>query len=277
MAKTINQTYQDAYKTKKRRKAATVLGFILAVVGGIMAGIYYLFFLSGWLAVTNITVEQKSFIRNEEIREVVEDYLREKSWLVSKSSNLLMIDGGTIQSRLVRKFPVLKNVVVQKKYAHGLIIRAEHRQTAGIWCFSKQNKCLFFDNEGVAFDQALDSSGAVWLMVEDGMGESKELGQVVVEAEKLEWVFKLKKEMDRAKIGVAKVVIPEEWFRINIKTIEGWEAYFSTADPLLPQVRALLAFLANKVSLEQRNWLQYIDVRIPQRVYYKLIYGRSTN
>lgn len=255
----------------------TISAIVLVTVSVIFGGIYYALFLSGWMAVREMVIEQNSFVSDEEIKKIVQQYLQEKSWLTPRANNIFTVDSEAIQSLLTREFPILKRAVVRKKYLHGLIIQAERRETAGVWCFQKRRECLFFDNEGVAFDRASDSSGTLFLMVDDISGEGKKLGEKVTDRERIEWLFQLKKEMDKEKIGLARMIIPEEWFRVDVKTTEGWEIYFSTIDPLVSQVKALSIFLANKVSFEQRHQLQYIDVRIPQRVYYKLINAPSPN
>lgn len=270
MPKTINQTYQNAYKSKRRRRAAVVLSILLAIIVSVFGGIYYAFFLSEWLAVREVAIEQKSFVSSEEIKKITESYLREKSWFVSRARSLLLVDEETIQSMLARKFPVLKNITVEKKYFHSLIINTDYREVMGIWCFQKQGSCLYFDEDGIAFDRATDSSGTLFLIVHDYLKDAKDLGQKVTDAEGFDPVLQLKKELDRAKIGVSRIIIPEELYRINVKTTEGWEIYFNTNDPLIPQIKALTIFLANKLSFEQRSRLQYVDVRIPQRVYYKM-------
>lgn len=270
MAKTINQTYHDDYRLKQRRRWLTVLVLAFLVSGGTAGGVFYALFLSRWMAITEVTVNQQSFVSDEEVKEQVTDYLNEKKWgIVPRSSNIFLADGQSIRALLRNSFPVLKEVTVHKKYFHGLMIEAKHREAIGIWCFKKQQECFYFDEEGVAFDQAADSSGTLLLMVEDGARENKKIGERVAEPELTAWLWRLKQAIDGVKIGLAKAIIPEEQFRVNIKTTEGWEIYFNELDDLDSQMKALTVFLANKVSFEQRSQLQYIDVRIPQRVYFK--------
>lgn len=270
MTKTINETYQDDYRSKQRRRWLTLWTLALLVLGIVTGGIFYALFFSRWMAVTDVAVSQQSFVGNDEIKQRVFNYLNEKKWgLVPRSSNIFLADGQSIRALLRDSFPVLKAIAVHKKYFHGLMIEATHREAVGIWCFKKQQECFYFDEEGMAFDQAADSSGTLLLMVEDRVRENKKIGEQVAEPELTAWLLRLRQALDGAKIGLAKAVIPAEQFRVDIKTTEGWEIYFNVLDDLDSQIKALTVFLANKVSFEQRSQLQYIDVRIPQRVYFK--------
>lgn len=270
MAKTINQTYHDDYRLKQRRHWLMILVLALLVSGGATGGIFYALFFSGWIAVTDVAINQRSFVSDDEIRQQVAGYLNEKKWgLMPRTSNIFLADATKIQSLLLEKFPVFKEVAVRKKYFHGLIITGVAREAVGIWCFQKQNECFYFDRKGIIFDRAADSSGTLFLMVQDEAGGVRKMGEPAAESEMMEWIFQLRKNLDQAKIGLARMIIPEEQFRVNIKTTEGWETYFSTRDELGSQIKALTVFLANRVSFEQRAQLQYIDVRIPQRVYFR--------
>ncbi len=270
MAKTINETYHDDYRLKQRRQGLLILISALLMLGGVAGGIFYALFFSGWMAITDVAVSQQSFVNNDEIKQQVAAYLNEKKWwIVSRANNIFLANTKSLRALLLEKFPVFKEVSIRKKYFHGLIISAMSREAVGIWCWPKQKQCFYFDRGGVIFDRANDSSGTIFLIVHDGAGEVRKMGEAVAEQTIMEWIFQLRQKLDQTKIGLAHVVLPNEQFRVNVKTTEGWEAYFSTNDALEPQIKALSFFLANKVSFEQRSQLQYIDVRIPQRVYFR--------
>ncbi|MDO8495482.1 MAG: hypothetical protein Q7S32_03100 [bacterium] len=267
--RTINQTYQDAYRSKKRRKFAAIVAVYLAIFGAIVVGVFYALFFSQLMAVTDIAIEQKSFISNEQIQKTIDEYLEEKTFFIKRSNNIFLPNKEKLALLLAERFPVLKDIQVKKDHSHKLIVQASHREGVGIWCFKKQNACFYFDQEGVIFDHATESSGTLFLMVEDYVSSSGALGQLVTNTEQFSWMMGLQKEMTKAKVGLAKAIIPEELFRVNVKTTEGWEIYLSTNEPLSPQIKALSIFLANKVSMEQRSLLQYVDARIPNRIYFK--------
>jgi len=96
------------------------------------------------------------------------------------------------------------------------------------------------------------------------------LGQAVTDKELLASILSIRPELEKIKIDIKKITIPlDEDFRVDAETSEGWQIYFSTRDDLKSQVNSLDVFLSQKISPEKRSQLQYIDVRIPNRAYYK--------
>jgi hypothetical protein len=57
---------------------------------------------------------------------------------------------------------------------------------------------------------------------------------------------------------------------IRVKTKEGWEIYFNEDISLDKEMEMLKAVLANEINSDQRSNLEYIDLRIDNKVFYKL-------
>ncbi len=269
MAKTINQTYQSKFLAHKKRKIVFKFILCFVVTVGIIVGVLYLFFFSKLFNIREIAINNSSFVSNKEIREAVDSYLGERKLFIPRFSNIFFVDRDKIQALIADKFTQAENVVVDKKYFHTLEINLSKREALGIWCFKNKN-CFYFDRTGMAFDTAANSDGSLFLSVDDESKNLEKLGEKVTEESLLNFILNVQKEMGKLKIGVVKIIIPNnELFRINIKTSENWELYLNTQDNLQIQINSLSTFLSQKVSSEKRNQLQYIDVRIPNRVYYK--------
>lgn len=269
MTKTISQKYQAQYRSEKRKTATMRLGVVAVVLGAVVGGIYYWFFWSSAFGVKEIAIRQNSSTKEEEIRKVTDSYLEEKKWLVPRRRNILLVSEGGVAKRLAANFPALKNIKTEKKYWHGLIISAQKRETEGIWCFAKNGNCYYFDKEGLAFALAPESTGTLWVIVKDQRHQAVELGKEVGDSALRQQIAQLKQDLEKTKIGVVYLTIPEELFRINAVTTEGWQIYFNNGENLSEQVKTLNIFLGNKVAPEQRNLLQYVDLRVPNRVYFK--------
>lgn len=270
MVKTINQSYQAKYIAGKRKRIIfkVLLWFFVfvAVIGGT---VYFLFF-SKIFYVKEIAIANSGFIGNQEITNTVDDYLAQKKFFVPRFSNLFFVDADYIQKLLSDKFPQAENIRVEKNYFHTLKISLDKREAVGSWCFQKENKCFYFDRKGIAFDTAAGSSGSFFLSVEDQNGQFEKLGQIVADSDLLNFILNCQTELDKLKINLSKFVIPAgENFRLDAQTLSGWKIYFSTSDDLKDQINTLNTFLSQKVSSDKRDQLQYIDLRIPNRVYYK--------
>jgi len=244
----------------------------LILVLAIVAGFVYFLFFSKIFYVKEVSIANQSFIPNQEIRQAIDDFLAQKKFFVSGFSNLIFVESDMIQSLIVNNFPQAENVVVEKKYPHTVSVSLSGKIALGVWCFMTgvPDKCFYFDKNGMAFETSADSDGPLLLRIEDEKGQFEKLGQAVADKELLAFVLSIRPELEKAKIDIKKITIPVvEDFRADAETSEGWKIYFSIRDDLKSQVNSLNVFLSQKISPEKRNSLQYVDVRIPNRVYYK--------
>ncbi|MBI2057523.1 MAG: hypothetical protein HYT63_00865 [Candidatus Yanofskybacteria bacterium] len=272
MVKTVSDIYQAKYLAKKRKKIFLCLFLWLVLFLAISAGLVYLLFFSKLFYVKEVSIANQSFIPNQEIRQAIDELLAQKRFFVSGFSNLIFVESGKIQSLIVNNFPQAENVTVEKEYPHTVKVSLDGKTALGVWCFGAgdQDKCFYFDKNGVAFETSADSDGPLLLRIEDEKGRFEKLGQAVAGKELLAFVLSIRPELEKVKIDIKKITVPaDEDFRVDTQTSEGWEIYFSARDDLKSQVNSLDVFLSQKISPEKRSQLQYIDVRIPNRVYYK--------
>ena len=272
MAKTVSDIYQAKYLAKKRKRIFLRFFLWLTLVLAVVAGIIYLFFFSKVFYVREVSIANQSFIPNQEIRQAIDDFLAQKKFFVSGFSSLIFVESGKIQSLITEAFPQAENVVVEKKYPHTVKVSLDGKIAIGIWCFGEKSSggCFYFDKNGMAFETSANSDGPLLLRVEDEKSQFEKLGQAVTDKELLVFILSIRPELEKVKIDIKKIIIPsDEDFRVDAETSEGWKIYFSARDDLKSQVNSLNVFLAQKILPEKRGQLQYVDVRIPNRVYYK--------
>jgi len=269
MVKTINQNYQDKYLADKRKRVIFKIAIWLAVVLAVISGITYFLFFSKLFNVREISIDNSSLVDNQEVRSVVDRYLEQKFFFLPRFSNIFFVNPDKLQSLISESFPQAKNIFITKKYFHRLTVALERKETAGIWCF-KDAKCFYFDREGTAFDTAINSDGPLFLNIYDKTRAIEKPGEKVAGPDLINFILNARREVEKLKIDISKIIIPEEErFRVNVLTGEGWELYLNTEDDLQNQISVLNIFLTQKISPEKRSQLRYIDVRIPNRVYYK--------
>lgn len=269
MSKTINQAYQAKFLAHRKRKVILKIIIWFIVIAGLVAGIIYLFFFSKLFSIKEISINNGTFAGNREIRKAVDGYLGERKFFIPRFSNIFFVDSSKIEALIAGEFPQTESVTVDKKYFHTLEVSLSKREALGVWCF-KNKACYYFDRTGIAFDTAAKSDGSLFLNIDDESKILEKLGEKVAEDSLLNFILGIQKEMQKLKISIAKIIISEnEPFRINVKTSENWELYLNTQDDLQTQMNSLNTFLTQKVTPEKRAQLQYIDVRIPNRVYYK--------
>ena len=268
MVRTINQSYQAQYHREQKRKIFFKIFLFLVLSGGTAGGLIYLLFVSKLFIVDEISIFSRN--GNLEVRPAVESYLGEKKFFLPKFSNIFLVNSGEIAALLGEKFPSAENIKVEKEYFHGLNIFLDQKEAIGVWCYTKNGQCVYFDRHGIAFDSAAETSGTILLSVSDQKGNFNKLGQLAGDAEKFKLIVRANDELKKNKIISNKFIIPEtEDFRLDVQTAEGWKIYLSTKDDLDRQLANLEIFLSQKVTREKRSQLVYIDLTVPNRVYYK--------
>ena len=187
MVKTINQTYKEKYRHDKNRKIFTKIFLFLILLLGMLGGMVYLLFFSNLFNVREISIFSKN--GSIEVRSLVENYLAEKKFLVPRFRNIFLVDSQRVTALIEEKFSSAENIKVDKKYFHGLEISLDQKEPVGVWCYEKDSQCFYFDRQGLAFDTVTETSGSLFLNINDQKGQLDKLGQPVASGDMLNLIF----------------------------------------------------------------------------------------
>lgn len=263
------QKYKDDLRTKKRKKLLIkVVVFGVFVIAG-MAGIIYLLFFAKLMDVRSVSVEVGEELRAD-IDSAVDNWLNEDSWQIKRRNNLVFLSGHELTTRLLGQFSKLESVRITKKLPHSIVISGQERKSEGIWCSSNEGRCFYFDKNGIAFSEAQPSSGFLILNVVDQRTRELKLGETVIGNDWLVNILKARELLMGGGISVAEFTIAADSFdEFYSKTAEGWRVLFSNQTNIAAQINSLITFLKEKLTNNQRASLEYIDLRIQDRIYYK--------
>lgn len=272
--KTRIHTYQDELRIKRRKKRRLKLLIFLISFFGLASWFGYLLFFSNIFLVKQVEVRGNEEISKEEILNKVDGYLN-KHYLISRFRprfNILFANSGELEAALsdgfllAREFKVKKNLFEKK-----IKVRVEERDEAGVWCAAGGSDCFYFDEGGILFKESPRFSGPLFLVIEDGRGKVFELGDKFDDRVLLEKIIETKNILDQFQVVRYKnFFLPqgsfgEFWFI----TDEGWAVYLDKEVDLPTQLVALRKFLEEKLSVDKRATLQYIDLKINNRIYFK--------
>lgn len=268
-----NYGYLDDLRMKrKRRKVRIAFLVISSLVVFIVFATYALFF-SGWLTIKEIRVNGNEEISSEEINALIDGYLYRSYFLghIKLFSNILFTSSKNIEESLRDKFPKIETVKVDKNlFAKNLTVNITERGAVGIWCKSGEDRCFYFDKDLVLFKAAPKFSGEFFLTVEDGRGRDFNLSDSFDDRELLEKIILTRSILDELKVvNYNGFFLPEGSFEFWLKTKEGWNVYLDKGSDIATQIVALKKFLDEKLSASRRQTLEYVDLRINNRIYYK--------
>ena len=142
------------------------------------------------------------------------------------------------------------------------------RVPVGLWCVQS---CYYYDAGGTAFSEVASSSGFLFIAVKDARDREIKLGDEVAPDEWREHIQEIKKILQFGGLQVAEIKIPADSFHeFHVITREGWAIYYDNDTNVRRQTNDLLQLFQEKITPEARKKLEYVDLRIDERIYYKM-------
>jgi len=252
-----------AIKKEERAKRWKVIFFWFSFTVAFLT-IMWLFFFSPFFKITEIKLPENDIVTNNDIHKLIID-----SAPLNLGENIFILSKNQIKSGLAAIFPNITDISIKKEPFHGLIVNFEKRIQIGIWC--NNANCYYFDKEGIVFKEAPQTEGALILKIEDFEKKGVSLGDQVLNYNQLKFIAEFNNkitENNQFKIIKFKIT-PSANFNLEAITDRGWSIYLDqNQDPVL-EANNLFTIL-NEVIKNKASNLEYIDLRIPSRVFYKM-------
>ena len=240
---------------------------ILAVAALILVPIgmlAWLVFFTNTFAVNSVTVVDARDHTTEQVRAIAEDLM---------GQSILFVQTPLLEQRILGEIPQVRNVYIVRKLPATLKVVVQEKIPALL--LLSGGKYYFVDAGGVAYEIArLDTLPGTLLPIikNNDAGAEVELGRPVVNETFVTFTTRAQAELpDIVGAQVAEMRIPSLAAReVHFLFDTNWLIRFDITRSLDSQFDVLQRLLANNVSEEDLLRLEYIDLRIPNRVYYKL-------
>lgn len=186
--------------------------------------------------------------------------------------NIFFTPTDVIAKQLGTNIPQIRTVHIERKLPGTLKVVVQEKTPALLLLSSRQY--YFVDVEGIAYEEArLETLPGIVLPVVKNNDQTAQLilGTQVVDRNFIDFVTVTTKDLPV--ITEAKVVetrIPSLAAReVHFILDNNWQIRFEVTRPPAGQLDVLKQLLANNITPDERSSLDYIDLRIPNRVYYK--------
>jgi len=217
--------------------------------------IYSVFFsssvyLTSWRAVGNHLVSSKD----------IEEVLFKDGF---KPVNLFFVPEARLKRKLKSRLLQIKEVRFRKNlWRKQLILVIQEQGTSIVW--ETNNQRFLVNENGVVYDRAPETTPLI--TVEDLKNVPVEQGQRIVTKSFIDFVTSVVANLPRKTALMAeRIVVPETTFEIEVYTNRSFKLIFDTTRSVDTQ----LGNLARVLKQIGNQPLQYIDLRIEDRVYYK--------
>jgi cell division septal protein FtsQ len=260
-----------ASRNRYRGFSRFIFWFTLIVFLG--AVVYTLFF-SAFLMITSFKISGEKCITESDIMDIIKPELSGKFLSMVNRNNLLLVKKDNIRRNILEKFRQIREVEVRKEFPSELDVRLTERIPTIL--FQGANGWFIIDENAVAYDTADPNAEEITkydlLRLTDSDGKNVELGTAALSEGYVAYVIGIREKMKSdTEIQLSNdfqtpSLISKD---IRAKTQEGWGIYFNENITLDKEIEMLNAVLNHEINKNQRPDLEYIDLRIDNKVYYK--------
>lgn len=283
-------------RKKKKRKLPLKIIFFGGLFFCLLSGLTYFLIWSPFLWVEKIEVESLTLDISETLRseiiEIAQSNLAEKFWRIIPQKSIFLTQNNKIKEDILAQFSEIREVVIYREMSE-LRIVVEERENIGVWCQVRQvvndsdeiatsspetnireiSKCFYIDKEGIIYQESPLMSGSLILNIYSAKNQSADIRAQVVSPELIDYILQIRKILPKIKTanGLSLKAVDFEIVSmedLRVTTFEGWQIYFNPAYSIDSHLNTLQLVLEEQIK-EDYNSLEYIDLRIKGRVYYR--------
>ncbi len=263
--------YKDRFSRDRRtrffRKIILILCAILIALG---FAIYFLFF-HHLFDIRSIDIKGAQDSTSQKIHSFIEDSISKRFLFIKRSSNIFLISKNDLQALIMSQFPEIETSTITRADHHSLHIEIVERRPSFIYCIAASQVCYNTDIEGLVYDETVPSSGSIFIRITDQRPNiSIEKGKTIDKKEFLPMFQALRDILQKQNIGVSQYIIPDiRLDELEIQTTAGWKILLNTQTDLQKQIIYFISYFQKAMTSDQKNNLQYVDLRLPERIYFK--------
>jgi len=261
-------------KEKKReRKFSRVLFWLLFL--GFLGICGYILLFSPYLDVDSVFIEGNQDISKREIADNVAKSIEGKYFSFFPKKNFFFVNKKDINTALKSNFDQLEVASIEKKFPGTISIQVTERRPELVWCSG--GVCYFVGKDGLAYggaagtDEKLRKKG--FLTVIDDSAVPVDLGKTKISPDYIGFI-----EAADLMLRDGLKLDPAESFHtagiasgeISVKNREGWTVKLGSEFSVEDAKKVMQTLFEKELNEEVRKNLDYLDLRIKNKIYYKI-------
>lgn len=280
LAETPNKD-EGMFRGERQGRKQQTQGIIYALLGGffVLSTVWCLFF-SGWFDVKKYEINDLRVLGRDAVRGEIDGYFQQNRHWPWGSRNIFVLDTKDLEKFLLKKIFV-NGVTVDKSYPNILRLKIWERQRSVV--LVTNNQIYVVDDYGVITDLADDATVSTtkkYLTSTTPIETSKEIyvflptstlmvkGQELFASERVRGLLDLSAKLRDAGIWFKTLDIQyDDPGALSIILKQDKRVLFDLDESVDAQIETLRSYIASKPKWEDIK--EYIDVRVPGRIYYK--------
>jgi len=263
----MKKIFRKPYRVKRKksifRNRFFWLGILILIIFG---GFFYSLIYSSTFQIKEIKISGNQKVLTENLQDTIQNQI-EKKVLFLPTKSIFLANLNKISETILEKFPQITQINLDRKFPDILIVEIEEREPAAVFC---NDNCFFIDKEGIVFEELdpnVTRKGNVTLKKD--IEREINLGEEIIRTEQLSKILEIESQLrENFKIPIKEVLIVSDQ-RVDFKTVEGWEIYFNPQGDLNWQLTKLRVVLEEEIPPENRQNLEYIELRFGNFAPYK--------
>ena len=262
------------YTRVKKRKKRIIFSILYAVVAVLfIIAIFYAIFFTKYFEIKNIEFYGNELVSEKDLMLSYNNVIKEDSSFLARK-NIIIFPSSTLEDSIKKSFRRVKNLTVTKKFPDTLEISIDEFKPTGIACKTinmLDSECFYFDYEGIIFNNSPVIIGESLLFIYDEGISGENLPYKKYTEESIKFINAFKK------LIVSEINITPKYFKfedkyndIELGTKSGFKIFLSQDNSYVEQAYSIVSVVQNEIKEDVVN-LDYIDLRIKNRAYYKLI------
>lgn len=256
-------------KLRRKRFFRNIFFFLAFLVGG--AALVVTFFSLSYFRVHTIIFAGNRILQTTELEQEAARELASRYFFVIPKNNLIALRPEKLVAALLNAFPRIEYARAVKKYPDTLALTLKERENRTVWCNGAQElRCMFIGQDGVLFQEAPIFEGRLLLKIVDERTQNDyHLGESVLPFDTMRAIESFRDLLARRIFAQLYVVRIKNGGAIELEVSEGWYAIVN-ADLNPDEAVENLVIVFAKNLKDQREKLEYIDLRSGNKLYYKL-------
>ncbi len=269
-APVLNPNKRTVFKTKRKslsKKKKIYFYLLVAFAVIIISAAYYVLFWSSLFKITEPIVVGNSRVSTDFIQEQINSHISGNLFGIFPRRAILSINRQAITASILNASSAIETVDVRKELPNILKVVISEREPLAIW--SAAGQFYFVDDRGIAYDEIMrsESRDASVPVIVDEHNKATVEGDRVMTKETLDFVISTYSAFSTVEdLSINFFIAPSRLAPdLTLVTNEGWKVLFDTSRDGESQIKILREVLEREV--EDTNTLEYIDLRIPGRVF----------
>ncbi len=259
----MRRRYKKQYRAKRKNSIfrSKYFWFCFLALIFLGTGVDVLFF-SSFFQIGNIKIEGNEKVSIEEIKNIISRNT-DKKFGVVETKSIFLAELDKINNEILKEIPQIAKIKLIRNFPNTISAQVVERIPSAVFCEFK--RCFLMDNGGVAYEDIDKIPANMPRITNANFNKEIKLGEKPITDEQMNYVLKIASQIKVFNLSAIEFLVKSNT-RLNVRMSDGWQVYLNPQKDIDKQIKNLGIILKEKLPIEKRKNLAYIDLRF-DRIY----------